>query len=165
MSDALLQDIVGWQPDRILEAFGLQELVDLWIREGGVGAEVASYLPGPVTCDRGLKHILPTVRRMDIARTQHTAFQIAKLVEDEQRVITGAVTGVGFPCAIDTSIWRSSVTICSALNLFFGMTQAPFQAHSLTTLGSKKPGQVTQQPDRMRRIGVLMAHAESDREG
>jgi hypothetical protein len=26
------------------------------------------------------------------------------------------------PCAIDTSIWRSSVTICSALNLFFGMT-------------------------------------------
>jgi hypothetical protein len=51
-------------------------------------------------------------------------------------------TGVGFPCAIDTSIWRSSVTICSALNLFFGMTQAPFQAHFLTTLGSKKPGQV-----------------------
>jgi hypothetical protein len=29
---------------------------------------------------------------------------------------------VGLPCAIDTSIWRSSVTICSALNLFFGMT-------------------------------------------
>src|ERR1039457_437536 len=55
-------------------------------------------------------------------------------------------TGVGFPCAIDTSIWRSSVTICSALNLFFGMTQAPFQAHSLTTLGSKKPGQVTNLP-------------------
>jgi hypothetical protein len=26
------------------------------------------------------------------------------------------------PCAIVTSIWRSSVTICSALNLFFGMT-------------------------------------------
>src|SRR5450755_2571879 len=52
-------------------------------------------------------------------------------------------TGVGFPYAIDTSIWRSSVTICSALNLFFGMTQAPFQAHSLTTLGLKKPGQVT----------------------
>jgi hypothetical protein len=47
-----------------------------------------------------------------------------------------------FLCAIDTSIWRSCVTICSALNLFFGMTQAPFQVHSLTTLGSKKPGQV-----------------------
>src|SRR5476651_1065719 len=37
-------------------------------------------------------------------------------------------TGVRLPCAIDTSIWRSSVTICSALNLFFGMTKAPFQA-------------------------------------
>jgi hypothetical protein len=51
--------------------------------------------------------------------------------------------GVAFTCAIDTSIWRSSVTICSALNLFFGMTQAPFQAHFLTSLGLKKPGQVT----------------------
>jgi FtsP/CotA-like multicopper oxidase with cupredoxin domain len=40
-------------------------------------------------------------------------------------------SGVDLPCAIDTSIWRSSVTICSALNLFFGMTNAPFQAHSL----------------------------------
>jgi hypothetical protein len=49
------------------------------------------------------------------------------------------------PCAIDTSIWRSSVTICSAPNLFFGMTKAPFQAHFLTSLGSKKPGQVNPQ--------------------
>ena len=44
--------------------------------------------------------------------------------------------------ASGTSIWRGRVTICSALNLFFGMTQAPFQAHFLTSLGSKKPGQV-----------------------
>jgi hypothetical protein len=51
-------------------------------------------------------------------------------------------TGVAFPCAIETSIWRSSVTICSALNRFFGMTQAPFQAHFLTSLGPRKPGQV-----------------------
>jgi hypothetical protein len=52
-------------------------------------------------------------------------------------------TGVAFPCAIETSIWRSSVTICSALNRFFGMTQAPFQAQFLTSLGLKKPSQVT----------------------
>jgi hypothetical protein len=52
-------------------------------------------------------------------------------------------TGVGFPYASNTSIWRSSVTICSALNLFFGMTQALFQAHFLTTLGLKIPGQVS----------------------
>src|ERR1019366_1898981 len=51
-------------------------------------------------------------------------------------------SGADLPCTINTSIWGSSVTICSALNLFFGMTQAPFQAHFLTTLGLKKPGQV-----------------------
>lgn len=37
--------------------------------------------------------------------------------------VSGAATGVGLPSAIDTSIWRSSVTICSALNLFFGMAK------------------------------------------
>jgi hypothetical protein len=52
-------------------------------------------------------------------------------------------TGVDLPCAIDTSIARSTVTNCSALNLFFGMTKAPFQDHFLTSLGLKKPGQVT----------------------
>jgi len=35
-------------------------------------------------------------------------------------------TGADLPCAIDTSIWRCSVTICSALNHFFGMTKTPF---------------------------------------
>jgi hypothetical protein len=29
-----------------------------------------------------------------------------------------------FALPIDTSIWRSTVTICSALNLFFGMTSS-----------------------------------------
>jgi hypothetical protein len=43
------------------------------------------------------------------------------------------------PCAIDTSIWRSSVTICSALNLFFGMTQAPYQAILSQRLVQKSP--------------------------
>jgi hypothetical protein len=38
-------------------------------------------------------------------------------------VVTSAslrACGVGFPFAIPTSIWRSSVTICSALYLFMG---------------------------------------------
>ena len=39
----------------------------------------------------------------------------------------------GFP-----SIWRSSTTICSALNLFFDITKAPFQAHFLNKAWSKK---------------------------
>ena len=32
-------------------------------------------------------------------------------------------SGAVLPCAINTSIWRSAVTICSALNLFFGITK------------------------------------------
>jgi hypothetical protein len=47
-------------------------------------------------------------------------------------------TGTGLPRAIDTSIWRSGATICSALNLFSGVAQA----HFLTSLGPKKPGWV-----------------------
>jgi hypothetical protein len=35
------------------------------------------------------------------------------------------------------------ITIRSALNLFFGTTLAPFQAHPLTKLGPRNPGQVT----------------------
>jgi aminoglycoside 6'-N-acetyltransferase I len=80
MSDALLQDVVGWQPDRIPEAFGLQELVDLRVREGGVGAEVAAHLPSPLTRDHGFEHILPNFCRIDIARTQYAALEIAELV-------------------------------------------------------------------------------------
>jgi hypothetical protein len=52
-------------------------------------------------------------------------------------------TGVGFPCAINTSIWRSSVTICPALNLFFRLTRAPLHAHFFHKLWPKKPGQVS----------------------
>ena len=48
---------------------------------------------------------------------------------------------VALPCAINTSIARSTVTICSALNLVFGITSS-FPSYRLTTLGPKKPGQV-----------------------
>src|SRR6202142_3044915 len=51
-------------------------------------------------------------------------------------------TGADLSCAIDTSTWRSSVTICSALNLFFGMTKAPFQDSFSQTAWYKRPGQV-----------------------
>jgi DNA-binding response OmpR family regulator len=41
------------------------------------------------------------------------------------------------------------------------MTQAPFQAHSLTTLGSKKPGQVkAMRPD----VPIIMITAYGDAE-
>src|SRR5664280_3807873 len=39
--------------------------------------------------------------------------------------------------------YQSGERLCFAQNLFFGMTKAPFQAHFLTSLGPKKPCQVS----------------------
>ena len=52
-------------------------------------------------------------------------------------------TGTDLPCADATSICRSSVTICSELNLYFGMTKLLSKPTSLDSLCPKKPGQVT----------------------
>src|SRR5271154_4470872 len=51
--------------------------------------------------------------------------------------------GVVFPFAMPTSICRSNVTICSALYLLFGISSRPPREFSLTSAGTKKPGQVS----------------------
>src|ERR1700732_933684 len=51
--------------------------------------------------------------------------------------------GVGFPFAIPTSICRSNVTICSALYLLIAISSRPPREFSLTSAGTKRPGQVT----------------------
>ena len=80
-------DLIGRQSDRILEAFGLQERVDLRVRESGIGAEVAALELAPIAGHDRFEHVLPTVRRMDVARTQRGPFQIAELIEHKQRMI------------------------------------------------------------------------------
>jgi hypothetical protein len=45
--------------------------------------------------------------------------------------------GAALPCDINTSIWRSNITICSALNLFFGLP-GPFPSSSSHNAWSKK---------------------------
>ncbi len=90
MADPVLQDSVRRQPDRILVAFGLQELVDLGVGKGGIGAEVAAEVALPVAGHDRFEHVLPAVRRMDVARAQCRTLQIAELVEHEQRVVAGA---------------------------------------------------------------------------
>src|ERR1022692_4811439 len=40
VADPMLQDLVGRQPDRVFDPLRLQVLVDLWVREAGVGAEI-----------------------------------------------------------------------------------------------------------------------------
>jgi len=46
------------------------------------------------------------------------------------------------PCDIKTSIWRSKITICSALKRFFGIARFLSKSVSLKPLGTKRPGQV-----------------------
>jgi hypothetical protein len=61
VADPQLQNLIGRQPDRVLEPFGLLELVDLRVREGGIGAEVAA-LDAPIPGHDLFQHLLPTVR-------------------------------------------------------------------------------------------------------
>jgi hypothetical protein len=42
LADPLLQDLIGRQPDGVANIFGLQQLVDLRLGEGCIGAEVQS---------------------------------------------------------------------------------------------------------------------------
>ena len=76
VADPVLQDVVGGQPARVLVIFGLQELVG--IGKGGIGAEVAAEATLPVTGHDRLEHVLLSVRRMDVARAQPTAFEVAE---------------------------------------------------------------------------------------
>src|SRR5271156_3013591 len=61
--------------------------------------------------------------------------------------------GVVFPFAIPTSICRSNVTICSALYLLMGISSRPPREFSLTSAGTKRPGQVSLAIRVARRLG------------
>ena len=104
MGDAFLKHLIGRQPDRVLVALGLQELVDLGVREGGIGAKVAAHVSLPISRDHRLQNIMPAIGGMDVAGRKRAAFQIAELVEHEQRMIAGAaevaVVGGAFLLAI-----------------------------------------------------------------
>ena len=53
MGDAFLKNLIGGEPDCVFVALRLQELVDLRVREGGIGANEAAHLAVPVTRDHG----------------------------------------------------------------------------------------------------------------
>ena len=65
--------------------------------EGGIGTKVAPQLPVSVSADDRLQHLAPAICGVHVARTQGAPFQIAELVEHEQRMIAGTseVTVVG----------------------------------------------------------------------
>src|SRR5207253_1281327 len=88
--DPPLQDGVFRQTYGVFDPFGFEELVDLWVCEAGIGSKIDARDLAPVTRHDRVEHFLPAVRAVDVAGTQGTAFQIAELIEHEQRMITGA---------------------------------------------------------------------------
>src|SRR6267142_6188476 len=78
IADTLLQNAIGRQPDRVLVAFRFQELVDLGVGKGGIGAEVAAEVALPVAGHDRFEHVLPAVRRVNVARAQRRTLQITE---------------------------------------------------------------------------------------
>ena len=67
MSDPFLKNLIGRQADRVLVSFGFEELVDLGVSEGGIGAEVAAGLSVPVTRDHRFQNVVLAIGGMDVA--------------------------------------------------------------------------------------------------
>lgn len=92
MRDLLAQDGVGGQTDGVEEPGFFQPHIDRGDRVGSVGPEEASTkVAASISGNDGIKDIPPAIGAVDIAVTQGAALQHAKLVEQEDGVIAGAV--------------------------------------------------------------------------
>jgi hypothetical protein len=78
---------------------GFEILIDLGIGEAGVGPEIDARELATIPRHDRLQHCLPSVGAVNIARAQRATFQIAELVEHEQRMVAGAVI-VAIPDAV-----------------------------------------------------------------
>jgi hypothetical protein len=90
MADVALQHLVRRQADRVPNAFGLQHIVDLGLRERRVGTEVEVDAPLAVAGDHRLQDQAPVLCAVGVAGPQEATLQVAELVEQEQRMVTGA---------------------------------------------------------------------------
>ena len=98
MGDLALERRVSLETDGEVVALGLQEVVKVRQREGGITPEEPPLdRAAAITRHHRLQHIAPAIGAVDIAGEQRTSLQIAELVEHEQRMIAGAaeVTVVG----------------------------------------------------------------------
>ena len=106
MSDTALQNLVGSQPDGITEVIGFQIVEQLRDGEGGIASQIFAPQARPtIALHDWIKHRLPIVRTVNVARTQGTMLKVTMLVEDEQRMITTAtkmaVISRGFLLAVN----------------------------------------------------------------
>src|SRR3954454_21695951 len=113
MSDLVLQDTIGRQANRVACTLGFEELINLGIREGCVTPEIQMLHDAPLTRDHWRQQRAPAVGTMDVARSQRAPFDIAELVEHEERVIAGAgemaVVGAAFLLAIEPAPAQAGV--------------------------------------------------------
>jgi hypothetical protein len=83
MGDALLENLVRLEADGVQETLTFQKLINVRCSKGGIASEIAAQVPFPVALDYGFQNIAPAVGAMNVAGTQGTPFQIAKLVEQK----------------------------------------------------------------------------------
>jgi len=97
VGDALLQNLVGRKADRVEYALGFEVVVDLRRGEGRVAPEVEPNAARLVAIHDGNQDDTPFVGAVHVAGAKRAPLQVAELVEQEQRVITGAaeVTVIG----------------------------------------------------------------------
>ena len=77
MTNPLLQDQVGGEPDRILDPLVFQVLIDCRHGEGRVGAEVDARYLAPITGHDRVEHVLPAVGTKACRAAAHRDFEIA----------------------------------------------------------------------------------------
>src|ERR1039458_4479400 len=90
MGDAFLKHLIGGESDRGFVTLWFLQLLDLGVCERGVCAEVVAHLTVPITRDKGFQNLMPAIGGMNVAGSKGASFQIAELVEDEQRMVAGA---------------------------------------------------------------------------
>ena len=69
---------------------GFEKLVNFGVSETRVGSEINARDFVSISRHNRLQHALPAVGGVDVAGSQRAAFQIAKLIEQEQRMVAGA---------------------------------------------------------------------------
>ena len=90
IADPLLKDAVRRKSNGVFDPFSLQIFVHLGIGEAGIGAEIDARDLALIPRHDRLQNAFPSTGAVNVARAQSAAFQIAELVEHEQRMIAGA---------------------------------------------------------------------------
>jgi len=91
MSNTAFQYLVASQSDGIAKFIGFQIIKQVRNGEGSIGTQIfAPHARPPVALDDGVKYGLPIIGAVNIAGAKRAPLKVAVLVEDKQRMITGA---------------------------------------------------------------------------